>query len=163
LNSFDDTLDKYEKGFDKVVKTDPPRRKLGCAFLLLPISAVIMLGVSIWYAISSYGFYNNGVEVEATVVRLEESHSADTGTTYSPVYRYTVDGKQYEYESVNSSSPPSHEVGEVVILLYEPDNPGRARVNSFWELWLLPIILCPVSLFMILLSIGIPVLVRRAN
>ena len=142
---------------------EPPRRKLGGAFLLLPISAVIMLGVSIWYTISSYGFYSNGIEVESTVVRLESSHSSDSGTTYSPVYRYIVDGQEYEYESVNSSSPPSHDVGEVVTLLYDPDDPGRARVNSFWELWLLPVILCPVSLFMVLLSIGIPVLVRRAR
>jgi hypothetical protein len=74
-----------------------------------------------------------------------------------------VEGKQYEYESVNSSSPPSHDVGEVVTLLYDPDNPGKARVNSFWELWLLSVILCPVSLVMIVLSIGIPVLVRRAR
>ena len=145
------------------MNTNLSRRKLGCAFILLPISAVIMLGVSIWYAISSYGFYSNGIEVESTVVRLESSHSSDSGTTYSPVYRYIVDGQEYEYESVNSSSPPSHDVGEVVTLLYDPDDPGRARVNSFWELWLLPVILCPVSLFMVLLSIGIPVLVRRAR
>ena len=142
---------------------EPPRRKLGGAFMLLPISAVILLGVSIWYTFSSFGFYYNGVETEATVVRLESSHSTDSGTTYSPVYRYTVNGEQYEYESVNSSSPPSHQVGEVVTLLYDPDDPGRARVNSFWELWLLPCIMCPVSFVMVLLSIAIPFLVRRAK
>ena len=136
-------------------------RKLGCAFALFPISAVILLAVSVWYTYSSYMFYSNGVEVQGTVIRLESSHSAEGGTTYSPVFSYIVDGQQYEYESVNSSSPPSNEVGDVETLLVDPNNPGKARQNSFWELWLLPCILCPVSFFMIILSIGIPMLVRR--
>lgn len=136
-------------------------RKLGCAFALFPIGAVILLAVSVWYTYSSYMFYSNGVEVQGTVIRLESSHSSEGGTTYSPVFRYTVDGQQYEYESVNSSSLPSNEVGDVETLLYNPDKPEKARQNSFWELWLLPCILCPVSFIMIILSIGIPLLVRR--
>lgn len=138
-----------------------PRRILGGAFILLPISAVILLGLSIWYTYSSYRFYNSGVEVEASVVRLEEVASADSGTSYSPVFRYTVNEHEYEYESVNSSNPPSHEVGEVVTLLYDPNHPDQARENSFWELWLVPCIMCPASVLMIILSIGIPLLVRR--
>jgi len=137
------------------------RPKLGCIFVLLPISAIILLGVSIWYTNTSYMFYSKGVEVPGTVIRMESSNSSDGGTTYSPVFSYTVDGQQYEYESVNSSNPPTHKVGDVETLLYNPDNPGKARQNSFWELWLLPVILCPVSIFMIILSIGIPLLTRR--
>ncbi|MBL8103670.1 MAG: DUF3592 domain-containing protein [Anaerolineales bacterium] len=135
-------------------------RKLGCAFILLPLSAIILLGVSIWYAYTSYVFYSAGIEVQGTVVRLESS-SSDGSTTYSPVFSYTFEGQQYEYESVNSSNPPANEVGDVETLLVNPNNPGKARQNSFWELWLLPVILCPTSFFMIILSIGIPILVRR--
>jgi hypothetical protein len=136
-------------------------RKLGCAFVLLPFSAIILLGVSIWYTYSSYMFYSRGVEVSGTVVRLESSSSSEGGTTYSPVFSYTVDGVQYEYESVNSSNPPANKVGDVETLLVDPSNPDKARQNSFWELWLLPSILCPVSFFMLILSIGIPFVVRR--
>jgi hypothetical protein len=141
--------------------TDKSPRKLGCAFVLLPISAIILLGVSVWYTYSSYMFYSKGIEVQGTVVRLESSSSSEGGTTYSPVFSYTVDGQPYEYESVNSSNPPANKVGDVETLLVDPNNPGKARQNSFWELWLLPFILCPVSVFMIILSIGIPLLVRR--
>jgi hypothetical protein len=136
------------------------RRKLGCAFVLLPISAVILALVSAWYLYSSWTFYSKGIEVQGTVIRLESSSSSEGGTTYSPVFSYTVDSKQYEYESVNSSNPPSNEVGDVVTLLYDPNRPEKARQNSFWELWLLPIILCPASIFMLALSIFIPLLVR---
>ena len=137
-----------------------PRRKLGCAFILLPVSAVILLGVSIWFTYSSYVFAATGVEVPGKVVRLESFYS-DGSTTYSPVFSYTYEGKQYEYESVNSSSFPSNQVGDVETLLVNPNNPSKARQNSFWELWLLPSILCPISFMMIILSIGIPLLVRR--
>ncbi len=52
---------------------NPPRRKLGCAFALLPISAIILLGVGIWYSYTSYMFFSNGVEVQGKVIRLESS------------------------------------------------------------------------------------------
>ncbi|MFN8381116.1 MAG: DUF3592 domain-containing protein [Anaerolineales bacterium] len=135
-------------------------RKLGCAFILLPLSAIILLGVSFWYTYVSYNFYTTGIKVEGTVIRLESSTS-DGSPTYSPVFSYTFEGQQYEYESVNSSNPPSNKVGDVEILLVDPTNPAKARQNSFWELWLLPCILFPVSFSMIVLSIGIPLLVRR--
>jgi hypothetical protein len=138
-------------------------RKLGCAFVLLPISAVIMLAVSIWYGYTSWNFYSNGVEVKGTVVRLESSSSSDSGTTYSPVFRYTVNGVDYEYESVNSSNPPTHKVGEVTTLLYDPKDPEKAREKSFWELWLMPVILFPISFMMLILSIVIPVVVRSRH
>jgi hypothetical protein len=105
-------------------------------------------------------FFTAGIEVQGTVTRLESS-SSDGSTTYSPVFSYTYEGQQYEYESVNSSNPPTNKVGDVETLLVNPENPSKARQNSFWELWLMPVILCPVSFFMIILSIGIPLIVRR--
>src|SRR5690242_18725942 len=129
-------------GSEPIEQVNPtrPRRQLGCAFILLPLAAVIMLGVSVWYTYTSYVFSSSGVEVPGTVVRLEESYS-DGSSTYSPVFRYTYEGQEYEYESVNSSNPPSNRVGDVEPLLVNPNNPSKARQNSFWELWLMPCIM----------------------
>jgi len=150
-------------GSEPVQQVNPakPRRSLGCAFVLLPLAAVIMLGVSIWYTYTSYIFSSTGVEVPGTVVRLESSYSSEGGTTYSPVFSYTYEGQAYEYESVNSSDPPTNQVGDVETLLVNPNNPSKARQNSFWELWLMPCIMGPVALFMLLLSIVIPIMVRK--
>jgi len=144
----------------KSISSGVKRPKLGCAFALLPIAAVILAIVGGWYFYSSWTFYSKGVEVQGTVVRLEGHSSSDSGYSYSPVFSYSVAGQQYEYESVNSSNPPSNEVGDVVTLLYNPDYPGKARQNNFWELWLLPLVLCPASIFMLALSIFIPMLMR---
>jgi len=156
-------MQSADQAFPNPGSSNNPRKKLNAAFLLLPLGAVVLMLAGIWYLYSSYMFYANGVKVQATVVRLEESSSSDSGISFSPVFRYTVDGKDYEYESINASNPPTHEVGEVTTLLYDPNNPARARENSFWELWLLPVILCPVSFFMMILSVAIPLLVKRMS
>ena len=137
-----------------------PRRSLGCAFALLPISAVILLGLGIWYTYTSYNFATNGVEVQGTVVRLDASTS-DGSTTYSAVFEYTYEGQTYEYNSGISSNPPTNSVGDVEVLLVDPAKPSKARQNSFWDLWLIPVIMCPISFMMVVLSIAIPFFVRR--
>lgn len=148
---------------DEAFPSEPVKKKprqLGCAFILLPLSAVILAIASVWYTYTSYTFLTTGVKVQGTVIRLTSSNS-DGSTTYSPVFSYTYEGQPYEYESINSSNPPTNKVGDVETLLINPDNPSKARQNNFWELWLLPAILCPVSIFMLILSIGVPFLVRR--
>jgi len=135
------------------------RPKLGCVFVLLPIAGVILALVGGWFLFTSLTFYSKGVKVQGTVVRLESSQSTD-GVTYAPVFSYTVNGKSYEVMSGTTSDPPLHKKGDVVTLLYNPDNPKSARENSFWELWGLPLILCPSSIFMLALSIFIPLLLR---
>ncbi|MCB9109632.1 MAG: DUF3592 domain-containing protein [Anaerolineales bacterium] len=154
-------MQSADEAFPDHKSNKPPRRKLGLAFVLLPLSAIVTAAIGVWYTYTSFVFYTTGERVQATVVRLEESYSSDTGATYSPVYSYTVDGQNYEYESINSSDPPTRRVGETATLLYDPENPAKARENSFWELWLLPFILCPASIFMVVLSIAIPVFIRR--
>ncbi len=121
--------------------------------LMLHVTWIILLAIGVLYGLSSWKFARQGEEVPATVIELAESHSSDSGTTYSPVFQYRVDGRTYTYESINSSDPPSHRVGEQVTLLVDPDDPERARENSFWELWLLPVIMCPIALMTALISI----------
>jgi hypothetical protein len=136
------------------------RPQLGCVFALLPIAGAILAVVGGWFLFTSWAFYSKGVKVEGTVVRLESSQSTD-GVTYTAVFSYAVDGQSYEVMSGTASDPPLYQKGDVVTLLYDPDNPKSARENSFWDLWGLSLILCPVSIFMLALSILIPLLVRR--
>lgn len=141
------------------VTVERPRRKLGCAFLLLPFSALIMLGLGIWFGYTGYEFSTKGVEVDSTVVQLAPV-SGENGITYKPVFRYAYEGQEYQYTSVNAANPPSKQIGESAVLLVDPTDPNRARENSFWELWLLPVIFIPVSLMMLLLALVVAVYVR---
>jgi hypothetical protein len=139
------------------------RPRLGCAFALLPIAAIILTVVGSWYLYTSWMFFSKGIKVQATVVRLESSSSSDSGITYAPICSYQVDGKTYEVKSGTTSDPPLHKKGDVVTLFYDPNHPQNARENSLWELWGIPLIICPISVVMLFLSIAIPLLMRVKN
>ena len=126
----------------------------GWWIIMLHATWIILLIIGVWYGYTSWRFSSEGSEVDATVIALNESSDSD-GTTYSPVFEYQVGGKTYQYESVNSSNPPTHHVGERTTLLVMPDDPEKARENSFWEMWLLPAIMCPVSGLVAVISIAL--------
>lgn len=61
--------------------------------------------------------------------------------TKKSVVRFsTPDGGVYTLESSVSSNPPQHRVGDKVGVLYQTDNPGEAKLNSFLDLWFASII-----------------------
>lgn len=61
---------------------------------------------------------------------------------YYPVVEFVSnDGKAHEVQLNEGSSTPSHEVGDEVIVLYEPDHPLNARIKSLGSsalMWILP-------------------------
>lgn len=63
---------------------------------------------------------------------------------YHPVVQFVAsDGKRRSVKMAEGSSSPSHEVGDEVIVLYEPEHPLDARIKSFSSsagMWILPAI-----------------------
>ena len=61
---------------------------------------------------------------------------------YYPVVEYTSkDGKYHKVQLKEGSSSPSYEVGDEVVVLYEPDHPLDARIKSVGSsalMWILP-------------------------
>jgi hypothetical protein len=127
--------------------------------LMLHSTWIILLVIGVWYGFTSWRFSSAGTEVPAVVIALDESYS-DGSTTYSPVFEYQFEGQTYTYESVNSSSPPTHDIGERTTLLVDPENPKSARENSFWELWLLPVIMCPIAGIVAVVAIALTLFIK---
>jgi len=118
------------------------RLKSGCLWLLLNLVCIILLSVAYYYGHTSWALSQHGASVDGTVVALHESRAtSDSGVTYAPVVRYDVGGRTYTFTSSNSSDPPAYKVGERVALRYDPADPARARIDSWWELWLMPVML----------------------
>jgi hypothetical protein len=61
---------------------------------------------------------------------------------YYPVVEYiSGDGRPHSVQMTEGSSAPSHEVGDEVTVLYNPDRPLEARIKSFGSsalMWILP-------------------------
>ncbi|MFH2063139.1 MAG: DUF3592 domain-containing protein [bacterium] len=131
-----------------------PRTILGSVLLisgLVTLSIGLpMIGVSGYTLYSTYDMVSSGVRTEGTVVRLEEvkhrrppkiHRQKKTVAAYHPVISFlTEDGQTVEYRSDFGTSPPVHEVGEKVDVIYDPQDPSRAEIDSFVSLWLGPIL-----------------------
>ena len=75
-----------------------------------------------------------GLETQGTVVALQENSDSD-GSTYAPVVQFkTSSGQSIEFVSSYSSSPPSYDVGETVIVVYPPEKPEEAIIKGDGQL-----------------------------
>ena len=80
-------------------------------------------------------FVAHAQSVPGTVVRMEQKPGSDDGTVYHPVVEFTKVSGQQATLTGYGSNPPAYEAGEVVRVLYDPLDPGEARIDDFWSLW----------------------------
>lgn len=89
-------------------------------------------------------FKANAVATTGEVIDFERETSTSDGkrkTMYRPVVRFTTEnGQAIEFAGGTSSSSPSYERGEQVKVLYRKGTPEDARIDSFMENWLGPLI-----------------------
>lgn len=95
------------------------------------------LAIALGVGFSNYSFIQKAEQTTGTVVDLIYSRK---GMARPKVVYAIPDGRNYTYVSSNASNPPSFRVDEQVDILYDPKNPGNARIKSFGSLWLLPLI-----------------------
>jgi|SRR5581483_5351715 len=93
-------------------------------------------------------FLRDAVRADARVVRIIERRDVGSDASYYPVFSFRdPTGEEHEVYSSSGSFPPANAVGDSVTVLYRPQQPSKAREDSFSELWLLPVILAVVGLF----------------
>lgn len=113
--------------------------------LLVPV--VAGLG---WWLLSNISRVLTHEDVEAVVVDLVPTVDSDGDTLFRPVYEYRVDGATYRYESmVSLGGLAVPDLGDRKTLLYDPDQPGDARVQNYFLLLVLPLILLAIPLLIL--------------
>jgi hypothetical protein len=89
-----------------------------------------------------------------SVQRTNEDNSSDRQEEYTQEYFYPVvqfalpDGRQKTVQLNEGSWPAAHEVGEAVMIRYNPTKPMEARINSVSStimFWILPMIMGTIS------------------
>jgi hypothetical protein len=125
---------------------------LGVIFSLIGIGCAVG---GAWWAVSTRDFMATAERGVGQVVELDASTDSDGDTTYYPIVEYAVGGKTQRFKSNVGSSPPSHRVGDTVNVLYDPENPTDAKIDSFLDVWGGPLFL---TLFgVIFAAVGIAV------
>jgi hypothetical protein len=88
-----------------------------------------------------------------TIVEVKSRMSAD-GPEFYPVVEFTTaTGRGVRFEGLSTSPPPV--AGTPVEVLYDPDRPERARINSLVQRWLLGALFTPIGgVILVVASIG---------
>lgn len=111
---------------------------MGTINLLRTIFLIVGLGVlagSVYNTLQTKDFLSSAVHAEGEVVDLIARRS-DNSTTYAPkVSFYTANKQRLSFTSSSSSSPAAYSRGEKVTVLYSPNNPSNAKIDSFFSLW----------------------------
>jgi hypothetical protein len=78
--------------------------------------------------------------VSGVVVALQKQvMNPGSGGVYCPIVEFTTaSGKSIRFESSYGTMPASHQVGQVVKVLYDPQNPDKAEIESGLSRWLVP-------------------------
>ena len=115
-------------------------------FLIVGLGAVFFSYISFT---GSQKFIKTSISADGTVTDIvQQTNTSDTNGrttisyTYAPKISFTAsDGKTYTFISSTSSNPSPYHDEETIKILYDPQNPYNAQINSFFDLWGLSIIL----------------------
>jgi hypothetical protein len=119
--------------------------KMKFVILFLTGMGMLFAGVSYFTFTSSRNLVEGGKIAEGTVTQLSYSISGSSSShsssgSYYPVVRFqTASGEMIEETSRFGSNPPEFKVQDKIRVLYKESDPKDWKVDSFWDLYFLPL------------------------
>lgn len=108
---------------------------------LFSLSGLGMLTAAFFTTRSQIDFRKGTISVPGKVVELTPSRGSEGGTLYTPVFEFVDQAdRTHRVKGAVASSPPPYETGEAVTVLYRPEDPEKAQLDSFTESWFVPLI-----------------------
>jgi hypothetical protein len=117
---------------------------------------IILLVIGVYLLKNKMEFLNNSVQVVGTIIDVESSRSNSTTYYYPVISFHTLDGTTYTFSSETGSSAAFDiNKGDKISVRYTEENPQNAKVDSFMELWGLPLALLLAAIVLLLVGAGI--------
>jgi Protein of unknown function (DUF3592) len=115
---------------------------------------LLFIGIAFVVWMRTREFISKAQETKGIVVRMLSKSGSKGGIIYAPVYQFrTIDGRTIEVEESIYSKPPQFQEGQSVDILYDPQNPEKARVKKWMNLYFPTIVLAGMGV--IFVGIGI--------
>lgn len=120
----------------------------------------LLAAIGVFILIRTRIFIGKAQEVKGTVIQMVYSRSSKGGGSYSPVYEFrTIDGQTIVVADSMSSNPPMFKEGQVIDVLYDPENPQKARIKKWLSLYFAPLLLGGMGL--IFGGVGVALLIAQ--
>lgn len=101
----------------------------------------LLLALGAFFYFRTKSFSERAQQAKGTVTELVFDSDSE-GSGYYTVFEYTaLTGKTLQITSNLRTNPPSHKVGEVIDILYDPSKPHDARIKKSSTLYFVPILL----------------------
>ncbi len=130
------------------------------------VGIVMLVGGFLMYQ-NTAGFVATAVHTQGTVVdisRVWSSSSSGGSYVYRPIIEFkTKEGADGKFESTNGRNPSPFAKGDVVEILYDPQNPDKAEIDSFGELWVGNLILPGLGIIFFGVALGIWIFMWRSK
>jgi len=111
-----------------------------------PAIGVLLLGIGIAVFVSGERSRSTGVLTVGNVVGMQEWVDPE-GSMYAPIVRFTTTkGEVVEFTSKTRSRPAEYDPGDTVEVLYQPDAPNDAEIDSPFERYFAPTLLGGIGL-----------------
>jgi hypothetical protein len=117
--------------------------------IFIVLGTGLLVGGAIW-AWKSWSFANGAKSAIGKIVRIEERVTTRNrvgkpdrrSVSHLPVFTFQDDrGGEHTVTSSASEGKGAYKVGEEVPVLYRPENPDDASINTFTQMWLGPMVL----------------------
>lgn len=104
-----------------------------------PVLLLISAGTGVERALFvRSSLFADGVVVDSRYIR---SVRRPNTWTCAPIFRFTAkNGMSFTVTSNTGQNPCPWRPGDSVRVLYQEDHPGNAHIDSFFQLWLLPVV-----------------------
>ncbi len=125
-------------------------------FLVLGIIGIILLVAATIVSINKVKFIEGAEIAQGEIINytLERSASKPGTTVFYPHVRFiSSDNQTIEFRSGVASNRKPYTLGSPVSVVYNPQNPEEAEINSFMRLWFLPFALSFMALIFLIISI----------
>lgn len=130
--------------------------------IFLAVCCLPFFGVGLYEAYKSNSEISGFVHTEGTVVGNSYVNRYEDGNVsgaYQPEVEFTLPtGEKKRFTDGIGSLPPDYETGEKVEVIYNPNDPRDAHINSWKRIWFAPVLFMAIGL--VPFTIGAVILYR---
>ena len=121
---------------------------------------LLLIVLALFFLIRTRMFISNSRETMGTVTQMVYDSDSEGGG-YTPIFRYrTLEGQEVEVSGNLRTNPPQFKVGQTIEVLYDPENPSKARIKKWFNLYFVPMLLGLLGLLFGGIGVGVVIAVR---